>query len=86
MAAISARFRFRRESLILRRWAAAPEAAASGMRRFLIAESRPGAFRGRNIPAPFETRGVFPLCEEAFGEGGKRVYMPFQPRAEIFSR
>lgn len=76
MAAISARFRFRRESLILRRWAAAPEAAASGMRRF----------SGRNIPAPFETRGVFPLCEEAFGEGGKRVYMPFQPRAEIFFR
>lgn len=46
----------------------------------------PRRFSGRNIPAPFETRGVFPLCEEAFGEGGKRVYMPFQPRAEIFFR
>lgn len=70
MAAISARFRFRRESLILRRWAAAREVAALGMQCFRVAESALALF-GWKIPAPFEMRGVSPLCAEAFGVGGE---------------
>lgn len=70
MAAISARFRFRRESLILRRWAAAREVAALGMQCFRVAESALALF-GWKIPASFEMRGVSPLCAEAFGVGGE---------------